>query len=489
MDNKENMEAQVFGDSVTDIESEETAEEVVLCEKCGENTCAENEDYCSACLEAMRNTRIPLIAWMAGAASVIVGIVAAATVFFLAAPSILACSAELAAKDDRWSDAYYYYTQMEQTVNDFQSLIKWEEGKEEPVLRKLFGMGTGVKAKMFEAYAKAYDPMDAITKFIIGNHQSYDEVLSAEAELINNKRVKPYWDIFSGILYTQELMSYSEQYPEEENYDTLLAFYELIENQEGADRVYTAYMKYMLATIYDKPVDVCLKWLTECDKLAKESGRDYRWLYYREYAEVIADSGKTDAAIDMLDMLTEINRNDFDTYLLKNRILLEAGRIEEAENFVEEIKTEFYNYGEVYEMEVTLLRYKGDYERAKSVAENVTADNDTFPEIRRQIALIYLAEGNYKEAFNQVDTAYSNAYNYYAQLGADAPTQELALTYYVCAALLEKAGGYTDTEANGIGRAYEIFGEDFKPEGEIKAIINGEKPVKEILTEGDCDFV
>ena len=78
----------------------------------------------------------------------------------------------------------------------------------------------------------------------------------------------------------------------------------------------------------------------------------------------------------MLDMLTEINRNDFDTYLLKNRILLEAGRIEEAENFVEEIKTEFYNYGEVYEMEVTLLRYKGDYERAKSVAENVTADND-----------------------------------------------------------------------------------------------------------------
>ena len=59
----------------------------------------------------------------------------------------------------------------------------------------------------------------------------------------------------------------------------------------------------------------------------------------------------------------------------------------------------------------------------------------------------------------------------------------------MCAALLEKAGGYTDAEANGIGRAYEIFGEDFKPEGEIKAIINGEKPVKEILTEGDCDFV
>ena len=28
-----------------------------------------------------------------------------------------------------------------------------------------------------------------------------------------------------------------------------------------------------------------------------------------------------------------------------------------------------------------------------------------------------------------------------------------------------------DAEANGIGRAYEIFGEDLKPEGEIKAIV------------------
>ena len=482
MNNNENKEAEV-------MENAETAEEITLCSVCGENPCTDDGEICEKCLAKMRNTRIPLIGWMAAAVSVIVGIVAAVTAVLLTAPSIYVISAESAARDNRWSDANYYYTQMSQTVDEFKSLINWEEGKEEPVLRRLFSVGTKTRAKMFEAYAKAYNPMVAINKIIIGNRSNYDEVLEQEKSLIENERVAPYWDIFTGILYTEELVTYSEEYPEEENYENFIKFYELIEKQEGTDLVYTAYMKYVLASAYDKPVEEQKKWLDLCDKLAKESGRDYRWLYYYDYADVSAESGNVDSAVALLDALTAANRNNFDAYIQKNRILLSAGKFAEAEKLISEVKAEFGNYGEVYEMEVTLYRYKGDYEKAKSIAATVIPENDAFPEIHRQLALIYLAEGDYKSAFNELDSTYSNVYNMYAQFGTEEPTQELIETYYVCARLYEAAGNYTEAEANGIGRAYGIFGEDYEPQGDIKAILDGQKTVKQVLTEGDCDLI
>lgn len=504
LDNNEKLEKEIIGTEDVPTEKEKAeipaegvaAEEEALpeeqaepCSRCGEKESLEGSEFCEDCLNGMLNTKIPLIAWMAAAASVIVGIVAAATVFFLAAPTFLGMSAETAARDNRWSDAYYYYNQMDTTVSDFQSLIDWKEGKSEPVLRRLFSMGTEAKARKIEAYAKAYNPMEAISKLVIDGYTSYDAVVENEGKLLENKRVEPYWELFSGILYTEELMNYSEEYPEEENYENLLEFYNLIEKQKGADPVYVAYMKYALADIYDRTDDEKIACLQTCDKLSRESGRDYKWLYYYEYADLLAKTGRTDEAIALLDMLASENKNNFDAYLAKNRILLAAGRTDDAEKLVEELKESYGNYGELYEMEVTLLRYKGDYQRAKELAETAVSENDIFPEVRRQLALIYLAEGNYKNAFAQVETAYANAYNYYAQFGADAPSEELAKTYYVCAKLYEATGAYTQEEANSIGMAYEMFGEDFEPQGDMKAIISGEKTVKEILTEGDCDLV
>lgn len=482
MNNNENKEVET-------METVESAEEIQLCSVCGENPCTDDGEICEKCLKKMRNTKIPFIGWMAAAASVIVGIVAAATVVFLTAPSIYVISAENAAKDNRWGDANYYYTQMSQTVDEFKSLIKWEQGKEEPILRRLFSVGTETKAKMFEAYAKAYNPMLAINKIVISGHSDYDEVLSQEKSLIENEKVAPAWDIFTGILYTDELVNYSEEYPEEENYENFIKFYELVENQEGADRVYTAYMKFIVAAAYDKPLEEQKKWLDSCDKIAKDSGRDYRWLYYYDYADVIAKTGNVDSAVVLLDTLSAENKNNFDAYIQKNRILLSAGKFAEAEKLIKEVKTEFGNYGEVYEMEVTMHRHKGDYEKAKSVASTIISENDSFPEVHRQLALIYLAEGNFKAAFNEMDSTYTNVYNMYAQFGTEEPTEDLIETYYLCARLYESTGAFTEAEANGIGRAYGIFGEEYEPQGDIKAILDGQKTVKQVLTEGDCDLV
>ena len=502
LNNNEKTEAEVMEEITTEEEvkeeiiTEEEAveesvpeEEVTLCENCGENPCADGYEVCEECLVKMKNTRIPLIGWIAAAVSVIFGMIAASTIVFMTAPSLYVLSAESAALDNRWGDANYYYSYMSDTVDEFKSLIEWEKDKDEPLIRRLFTVGTNTKAKMFEAYAKAYNPMEAINKIVIGSHTSYDEVLSMEKALIEHEKVKPYWDIFSGIVYTEEVFSYSEEYPEEENYANFIKYYEFIETQEGTDAVYIAFMKYVVAAAYDEPVEVQKQWLDTCDKLAKESGRDYRWLYYSYYADLIARTGNADSAVELLDALVAENKNNFNAYIQKNKILLSAGRFEEAEKMIADVKAEFGNYGEVYEMEVTMHRYKGEYDEAKSVAETIMQENDSFPEIHRQLALIYLAEGDYKSAFDEMDATYANVYNMYAQFGTEEPTEELVLTYYACARLLEATGDFTEDEANGIGRAYSIFGEDYEPQGDIKAIIDGEKTVKQILTEGDCDLI
>ena len=140
-------------------------------------------------------------------------------------------------------------------------------------------------------------------------------------------------------------------------------------------------------------------------------------------------------------------------------------------------------------MEVTMHRYKGDYDKAKTVASTIFAENDSFPEIHRQLALIYLVQGDYAAAFKEMDTTYVSVYNMYVQFGSEEPTEELVLTYYLCARLFEATGNFTEDDANSIGRAYGIFGEDYEPQGDIKAIIDGEKTIQQVLTEGDCDLV
>ena len=485
--------------AVKEAEAEETAEEKEnkepeaeeaaqnLCQRCGKAECEEGEDFCEDCLGEMLNTRIPLIGWIAGAASIIVSVVAAAAIFFLAAPAFLGLSGEIAARDNRWSDAYYYYNQMDETVAEFQSLIEWKEGKQEPILRRLFQMGTGAEASKLEAYARAYNPVDAIYNLVASDYSSYEAMASGASNLLSHKKAAPYWDVYNSISYTEAVLYYSEEQPEGEDYEANIKFLDSMKKQADVDKVFIAYRKAVFAKTFDRPVAERLSLLEECDKLAQASGKDYKWLYYYDYADALFESGKKEQAIEKLDQLISENKNNFKAYVQKTDFLIISGNIPQAEKLLQQVKAEQSNYGEVYEMEIKILRCKGEYEKAKALGETVIGENDIFPEIRRQMALIYLIEGDYKNAFSQTDKAYSNAYNMY-MYGGESPSEKLALTYYVCASLYEATGEYTEAEANGIGTAFEIFGEDYKPEGEIMALLKGEKTAKEILTEGDYDL-
>lgn len=465
------------------------AEEIINpCTKCAKHNCMDGEDYCEECLIKMLNTRITFAGWLAGAVSLVLSVVAVVLVIMHVPCVALSIRAESAARDNRWMDACYYYNQMEQTVLDLKATFNWETDKEEPVLRRFFMMGTNTKAKMFESYAKMYGPLVAVENLLTKDYTTYDAMVKGESKLIEHKLVKPYWEMYDSVTYTQSALIYAEEQPEEDTYESSIKFIDSFKNRTDIDSVYLAYQKYVTADYYNQSCEERIKWLNECEKLAEASGKDYKWMYYYDYADVLNEQGKVDEAIAKIDLLISENQNNFNAYTQKCDILLTNGRVAEAEKFVGELNEKHGNYTETKAMQLKIYRYKGEYDKALVLGEDMLKNYEGSPEVYRQISLIYLAQGDYRSAFEHIDIGYTNAYNmnYY---NAGISEEDLVKTLYVCAKLFEANEKLSDSEKATMANINEMFGTEYEPNAEMKAIVSGEKTAKEILTQGDYDLV
>ncbi len=457
-------------------------EEVVTdpCTRCGEHNCVEGAEFCEDCLVEMINTRVPIMGWIAGAASLVLAVVAIAASVFLVSPTILCVRAEKAVKEKSWNDAVYYYDQMDSTLSDFRNLINWQEGSPEPFLRRFFKLGAGTHAKMFEAYAKMYGPLTAVEKLEVNDN----------TPLTKTETAKPYWEQYKGIVRAFDALYNSNRAPEANTYDASIKFIGEIEQQEGVDKVYTSYQKYLMAAVYyDQSIEESLKWLEICDDYAKKSGMDYKWLYYSDYANILNVTGEHNKALALMDELISDNNNNFNAYTQKTDILIDNGMLEEAEDFVDGLVEDFGNYSETQEMQLRVARCKGEYDKVMVLGDTLMANYAATPETYRQMALMFVAQGDYKNAFTYMDNGFSAAYMLNEEESAGISLEKIKETCYICAKLYEKHGEPTDEEKLKIAEIYYMFPEDYKTTDDGEALINGEKTAREILTQGDYDLV
>lgn len=458
-------------------------EEEVLtdpCTRCGKHNCVDDTEFCEECLVEMLNTRVPVLGWFAGAVSLVLAVVAIVASVFLFSPSILSIRAEKAVRHKNWNDAVFYYDQMDTTLEDFRNLIIWEEGSPEPFLRRFFKLGANTHAKMFEAYSKMHGPITAVQNLGIND----------KTPLIQTERAKPYWEQYKRIENTFNLLYNSGRVPEEDTYEASIKFIEEYEKRDDVDKVYTAYQKYAMAAVYyDQPIEESIKWIKECDKNAKAYGTDYTWLYYYDYADLLNKIGKPAEALALVDELIADNRNNFNAYMQKTDILLGNGRVDEAEKFVNSLIDEFGNYNETTEMQLKVARCKGEYDKVMLLGDSLLANYAASPETYRQLALMYLAQGDYKSAFEYIDNgfAYANMLNQEEGTGVDM--DKIMEICFICAKLYEKHGQPTDAEMLKIVEIFYMFPEDYKTTPEGEAVISGEKEAKEFLTQGDYDLV
>ena len=212
------------------------------------------------------------------------------------------------------------------------------------------------------------------------------------------------------------------------------------------------------------------------------------YISQQDFADVLYKAGEPDRAMEYLDVLTEKDKSKFGAYELKMRIALSQGDKDEASKILAQFKNYNEGFDTAYVLEVTFLRCTGEFEKAKLLCKEALEDYDSVPELHRQLALLYLIDGDYDNAFEEAFAADNNAYYLYAYMGdSSAYTPQLNSTLYLCTYLCKESGKKDTENAQYIDDILASFSEEDLTE-QVKSIIGGEKTVEEVLTEGGCDL-
>ena len=139
-------------------------------------------------------------------------------------------------------------------------------------------------------------------------------------------------------------------------------------------------------------------------------------------------------------------------------------------------------------LEASFLRVSGKLDEASVLLDEALAQYDSVPELHRQQALVYLLQGDYDSAYDSAYTADNVAYYLYAYMNdTSAYTPQLNNTLYLTTYLVDKYGTGTSENIAWVDDILSSFSMEELSE-QNRAVINGEKTVEEVLTEGVCDL-
>lgn len=470
----------------TEEESEETAEddseeEVVeeeideadLCCICGERRKSEDSDYCEECEAEMLRRKIPFLGWLGGFAAVVMSVVAFVLAVLVSAPAVqIARGDEFAAKKC-WYTAYTEYRGVSGIVDEVHTIL----GRTTPLVKT----GNGLNYKIIETVANSYSPLEAI---------SVAENLMGEGALEKYPGLKKYVKIREEYIASYEAVMepIEGMLNGTADKETTYAGISAALGQEGVNDIYINYFLFNSAQTYGDTSEVKLKYLDAVEKSAGKDAEKYAWLFYQDYAGELYDAGDIEGAMKYLDALTASDKTKFGAYELKLRIAVSQENFDEANRILAEFKSNNEGYDTAYVLEATLLRVQGEYDKAKLLLEEAFEQYDSVPELHRQLALIYLIEGDYDNAFEQAYAADSNAYMLYAYMGdSSAYTPQLNNTLYLCSVLCRDKGTGASENAIYIEEILSYYSEEELSE-QVLSVIKGEKTVEQVLTEGVYDL-
>lgn len=455
-------------------EQEEEIEENELCGCCGEKRSEEGSDYCADCEAKMLSRKIPFFAWLGGLIVVVLSVFALALATLVAAPSIKVARGDAFARDNCWYSAYREYSDVNSVIAELNSII----GEETPFIK----MGNGLVYKIIDTVANTASPLDAI---------GVADSLLGQNSTETHSALKKYSKLRSEYMATYELLEptlTAMQYGGA-SFETTVESFERFRDEEGVSKVLVDYFIFTAAVYYGEDVNVRLESLDALDKTAKESGEDYSWLYYQDYADVLFEAGQSEKAAEYVDALIESDKTKFGAFELKIRMALSEGNLDGANAVLEEFKKYNEGYDTAYVLESTLLRVSGKTEEAKLLITEALEEYSSVPELYRQLALIYLMEGDIDKAYETADEAVYNAlYLYNYMNDRSTITAQLVNTAYVCDVLAEKNGSASAGSSMWISQLIDGMVDEDLPEKVLQAV-NGEKTWKEILTEGECDLI
>ncbi len=476
-ESKEETAEEENENSEEEITEEENEEEEILpenlCPVCEEREKGEDSDYCPECEAEMLSRKAPLLGWLGGLMAIVFSIFALGLTILVSAPSIQVARGDSLAKEKCWYSAYKEYSEVPSVVDEINAILGSTS--------QFAQTGSGLNIKIIETVANCYSPLDALS--IADNLLGEDSVEKFGALKKYTKVRDDYLATYEALMEPIEAMSYGEA-----DAATTYAAFEKARSAEGVNGIYIDYFLFNAAVYYGDTNAVKLKYLDAVDAAAKGGKEDYSWLYYQDYASLLYEEGETEKALQYLDELTESDRTKFGAYEMKMRIAFGQGDKDEASRVLAEFKKYNEGFDTAYTLEAMFLRATGELEKAKTLISEALEQYDSVPELHRQLALVYLLEGDYDNAYESVFKADNNAYYLYAYMGdSSAYTPQLNNTLYLCTYLEKLHGSKTTENSLYIDEILNSFAEeDLSPE--VISIVNGEKTVEEVLTEGACDL-
>lgn len=473
-------ETEITGDTVaeetevTEEAAEEEKESAEICPVCGEREVAEDSNYCVECEKAMLKRRIPFLAWIAGLVSLSFSIFAFVLVLLASAPALQVIKGDSYANKKNWYGAYTAYADVQTMADEINAII----GKESAYTK----VGMGVSKRIINAVANYSSPIDAY--YIAQNMLTNVNV----DELGFMKKYKAVCDEHDATFDLIE-ETLNKAYDEKPDADAIYAELDAFKGQEGVTDLYIDFYKFAVADLLGSDIEVQISMLKDLEKACLATGKDYNWLYCQPMAEALCAAGKGSEATKYLDLIIKNDTSKYDAYALKMDVQLDSGDKDAASKTLAEFKVNNEGTETAYMLEIQYLRRTGEQEKAKTLCLEALELYESVPELSRQLALIYMANGDYYNAFDSMMLAYNYAYYIY-QSTYDTSTLDDPAFYnslYLSAYLLKNSDQMEEDYAEDVEEILGQFEEDAL-EDITKEIISGKKSVAEVLTEGECDL-
>lgn len=453
--------------------SEENSEDIVICSACGESEVAEGGNYCIECETKMLKRKIPLLAWLSGLWALGFSVFAVVLVALSSAPALQVIKGDICAKDKRWYAAYNEYSQVSAVADEINSILGMESDYTK--------IGMGVNKRIVDSIANYTSPIDAYyaAQNLIGA-EHLDAPFMKEYSRI-------YQEHYDSYMAMGEILD--KTFAEGADAEAIFAELDALRGTEGMTDLYIDFYKFAVAAELGVDANGQVELLKNLEKSCLATGDDYGWLYYQPLADTLCQAGRSEEAIEYLDKIIDADASKYDAYSLKTDILLKSGDVDAARSTVEDFKTKNEGMDSAYLLEVIFLRSTGEIEKASALCTEAMQEYENVPELGRQSALLSLLEGDYITAFNTMMNAYNNAYYmyYYTQDASTLDDPKFYGAVYLTAKLLSESDQMTEEIAEEVAGVLETFKEGTLPDN-VEAIVNGEKTIEQVLTEGECDL-
>lgn len=482
-ENKAEQADETVDESVNDAEeesedSEETVEEddepAEICPVCGEREVAEDSNYCTECETKMLKRRIPFLAWLSAFIVLGFSVFAFVLVLLASAPSLQVIKGDSFAKNKNWYGAYTAYADVQTMADEINSILGMES--------QYTKVGTGVTKRIVNAVANYSSPIDAyyVAQNLLGNTK-----VSELGFMKKYKAVSEEHDATFDLIEETLNKAYDENPDAEKIYAELDSF----KGKEGVTDLYIDFYKFAVADLLKSDVNVQVEILKDLEKSALATGRDYGWIYYQPMAETLAAAGKGEEAVEYLEKIIENDTSKYDAYKLKMDIELDAGNKDAASKTLAEFKVNNEETETAYMLEIVYLRRTVQTDKAKTLCLEALESYESIPELNRQLALVYLADNDYVNAFDSMMLAYNYAYYIYQSTYDTSTLDDPAFynTLYLSAYLLKNSDKMDEEYSEDIEEILGQFDESVL-EDVTKEIIAGKKTAAQVLTEGECDL-